>query len=66
MVHEYAVTYPSVLLYILSEFLFVFYQSARVMEGGYISVDNSGLLQKVNRRKTHNVAHEELIKQVSW
>ncbi len=41
------------LSYYISEFL-SFFQSARVMEGEYICVDNSGLLQKVqmNRRKT--------------
>lgn len=64
VVHEYAVTYPSLIIYL--NFCLSFFQSARVMEGGFICVDNSGLLQKVqmNRRKTH-VAHDELIKQVS-
>lgn len=38
----------SVLLYITLYLNYVlFFQSARVMEGGYICVDNSGLLQKV-------------------
>lgn len=50
----------NMLLYVYlseSEYLFVLFQSAKVMEEGYIYVDNSGLLQKVKKKKkTHNVA----------
>ncbi len=45
MVHEYAVTYLSLIIYL--NFCLSFFQSARVMEGGYICADNSVLLQKV-------------------
>lgn len=65
MVHEYSVTHLSLIIYL--NFCLSFFQSARVMEGGYICVDNSGLLQKVYKltEEKHDVAHDELIKQVS-